>query len=120
MAHKRECEHCSARFVPRREHARFCSRSCREAWYREQFGDVTVGPSVLDWSVAAVGEATARLARRGVWEHADAFEAIGDAVWRVTMLDAALVRHRPRAYDDALGVLDADERTSIEDTLAGL
>jgi hypothetical protein len=120
MADKRACEQCSALFVPRREHARFCSRNCRVSWYRDQFGDVTVGPSALEWSVAAVGESIDRLARWGVWEHADAFEAISDAVWRVTMLDAALVRHRPRAYDNALGVLEGDERASIEQTLAGL
>jgi hypothetical protein len=79
-----------------------------------------VEPSVLDWSVAALGEATERLTRWGVWDKTRAYEAISDAVWRVTILDAALVRHRPSAYDKALGMVDTAERASIEQTLAGL
>jgi hypothetical protein len=107
-------------FVPRREHARFCSRRCRAAWYRDQFGDVTVGPSTLEWSISAMRDSTGRLAESGVWDLPRAYGAIDDAVWRVTMLDAALVRYHPRAYDEALHASDAAARLVVEETLAGL
>lgn len=107
-------------FAPRREHAQFCSRACRVAWNREQLGDVIVGWSVLDWSIAAMREATERLTRQRAWDWTRAFEALNDAVWRVTMLDAALVRYRPSAYDDSLECLTAADQVSTEETLAGL
>jgi hypothetical protein len=90
------------------------------AWYRDQFGDLMVGPSELDWSVAAMCDAIRRLAGSGVWDLMRAYAAIGDAVWRVTMLDAALVRYHPRGYDDALDGYSALGRLRVEETRAGL
>jgi len=106
--------------MPRREHAQFCARTCRVAWNREQLGDVVVGSSVLDWSLAAMREATARLNQPRAWDQTRAFEAINDAVWRVTILDAALVRYHPSVYDDTLDALGAADQLLIEETLAGL
>jgi hypothetical protein len=120
MASERSCRQCSAVFVPRREHAQFCSRTCRIAWNREQLGDVAVGPSVLEWSVTAMREATERLHRLRAWDRTRAFEAINDAVWRVTMLDAALVRYYPGVYDDTLERLNTADQVATEETLAGL
>ena len=120
MVGERNCRQCSAAFVPRREHAQFCSRACRVAWNREQFGDVAVGSSVLEWAITAMGEATGRLTRLAAWDRTRAFEAITDAVWRVTMLDAALVRYCPTAYDDTLDRLGPADEVLTEETLAGL
>lgn len=65
-------------------------------------------------------EATERLAGRRAWDRTRAFEAINDAVWRVTMLDAALVRYHPGGYDEALDRLATADRARTEETLAGL
>jgi hypothetical protein len=107
-------------FVPRREHAQFCSRACRLAWNRNELREVAVGPSVLDWTLSAMREATERLARLRAWNRTRAFEAISDAVWRVTMLDAALVRYHPKVYDDTLDRLGSADQVMTEETLAGL
>jgi hypothetical protein len=106
--------------MPRREHAQFCSRACRVAWNREQLGDVPVGSSVLEWAIGAMREATGKLARMRAWDRTRAFEAIIDAVWRVTMLDAALVRYYPSVYDDTLDHFSTAEQEVTEETLAGL
>ena len=47
----RKCEQCGTSFVPRHEHARFCSAPCREAWNREHAGDLAAGASALVWGV---------------------------------------------------------------------
>jgi hypothetical protein len=120
MAGERSCRQCSTVFMPRREHAQFCSRTCRVAWNREQLGGVPVGPSVLEWSIAAMREATGRLNRIRAWDRTRAFEAINDAVWRVTMLDAALVRYYAGVYDDTLDRFSPADQVLTEETLAGL
>lgn len=79
-----------------------------------------VGADVLGWSITGMREAIERLTRSRAWDRTRAFEAINDAVWRVTMLDAALVRYRPNVYDDTLDQLNADDRAAVEETLAGL
>lgn len=65
-------------------------------------------------------EATGRLTRMRAWDRTRAFEAIIDAVWRVTMLDAALVRYYPSTYDDTLERFSAADQALTEETLAGL
>jgi anti-sigma B factor antagonist len=116
----RSCEHCGAVFVPRREHARFCSGECRAAWNREYLGDPAVEASALAWSVAAMSEATGRLPAVKVWDLEQAFAVIGDAVWWITMVDATLVRHHSPVYDAALASRTQAECERIEQTLAGL
>src|SRR6476646_3729288 len=67
-----------------------------------------------------MGEATERPGRVRAWDRARACAVIGEAVWWVTLVDATLVRHHPRAYDAALAGQPSAERTVIEGTLAGL
>ena len=99
VAESRSCEQCGTVFVPVREHARFCTGDCRAAWNREHLGDPAVEASALIWSIAAMSDATARLPEVKVWDQPRVLTAIEDAVWWITMIDATLVRHHPRAYD---------------------
>ena len=52
-------EQCGTSFVPRREHARFCSAHCRAAWNREHMGDLKAGASALVWAITAMSDTTA-------------------------------------------------------------
>jgi len=80
------------------------------------------GPAgmALDWSVAAMREATARLLRMRAWDRARAFTVVSEAVWWVTIVDATLVRYHPEVYDKVLARMPPAERRTIEGTLAGL
>ncbi|MDR2987827.1 MAG: hypothetical protein LBV34_23610 [Nocardiopsaceae bacterium] len=120
MADLRTCEQCDTAFVPRREHARFCSAECRAAWNGLHTGDAEAGTSALWWSIAAMRETTRRLRRMPASERHRAFTVMSEAVWWVTMVDATLVRHHPDVYDDALAWLDRAECRRVEGTLAGL
>ena len=120
VADRRSCAHCGAVFVPQYEHARFCGHDCRAAWNGERLGDPAVEASALTWSMAAMGEATARLPTVRVWDQERAFAAIGEAVWWITMVDATLVRHYLEAYDAVMAVRTPAERRLIAETLAGL
>ena len=116
----RRCEQCGAVFVPVREHARFCTSDCRAAWNRGHLGDPAVEASALTWSIAAMSEATARLPVVKVRDQRQAFAAIGEAVWWITMIDATLVRHHPGTYDTVMAARTPAERLRIAETLAGL
>jgi hypothetical protein len=116
----RDCERCGTSFVPRREHARFCSPTCRAAWNREHIGDLKAGTSALQWSITAMNDATERLAQVTAWHPERAFAAIGEAVWWVTIVDATLVRHHLDAYDRVMAGQAPAERQLTEETLAGL
>jgi hypothetical protein len=67
MADIWDCEQCGTSFVPRREHARFCTARCRAAWNREHISDPAAGASALLWSITAMSEATDRLLRVREW-----------------------------------------------------
>jgi len=116
----RGCEQCGATFVPRREHARFCSPGCRAAWNREHLGDPAVQASALTWSLAAMSEATALLPAVKTHDHPQACAAIGEAVWWITMVDATLLRHHPAIYDSVLATRLPAGRQLVVETLAGL
>jgi hypothetical protein len=120
VADIRDCEECGTSFVPRREHARFCSVGCRAAWNREHMGDLRAGGSALGWSITAMSEASERLSRVRAWDQARAFVVIGEAVWWVTMVDATLVRHHQDSYDGVMAGQNPAERELVEGTLAGL
>ena len=120
VAESRRCEQCGTVFVPVREHARFCTGDCRATWNREHLGDPAVETSALIWSIAAMSDANARLPEAKVWDQPQALAAIEDAVWWITMIDATLVRHHPRAYDAVLAAHTPAERRRIYETLAGL
>jgi anti-anti-sigma factor len=116
----RRCEQCGAVFVPVREHARFCASDCRAAWNRAHLGDPAADASALTWSIAAMRDATARLPSMKAWDKPQAFAAIREAVWWITMVDATLVRHHSRAYDTVTTARTPAERLLITETLAGL
>jgi hypothetical protein len=120
VADIRDCEQCGTSFVPRREHARFCSARCRAAWNREHMGDLKAGASALAWSVTAMSDTTRRLTRVRAADRPRAFAAIAEAVWWVTIVDATLVRHHPDAYDSVMRDQTPAQRELIEETLAGL
>ncbi|HEU5419682.1 MAG TPA: hypothetical protein VFV41_18485 [Streptosporangiaceae bacterium] len=122
MADSRECEQCGKVFLPRREHARFCGARCRVAWNRE---DASARPapatvSALDWSITAMRDTTSRLLRARAVDRARAFAVVSEAVWWVTIVDAALVRYHPVPYDQVLAARPEEQREQIEGTLGGL
>ena len=119
-ADSRECEQCGTSFVPRREHARFCSAPCRAAWNREHAGDLAAAASALVWSVTAMTDVTQRLPQITAADQRRGFTVISEAVWRVTIVDATLVRHHPAAYDGVIAGQAPAQRELIEGTLAGL
>jgi hypothetical protein len=116
----KNCEQCGTVFTPRREHARFCSARCRMAWHGQNPGERTAEMSALDWSLAAMCEATGRLSSVQTWDRSRACWAVGDAVWWVTIVDATLVRYHPEPYDGVLARRATADRRLIEETLAGL
>ena len=120
VADTRTCEQCGDSFVPRREHARFCSPACRAAWNSAHTGDLKAGTSALQWSITAMNDTTERLSQVTAWDQPRAFAVIGEAVWWVTIVDATLVRHHPDAYDRVMADQTPEHRDLIEQTLAGL
>ena len=119
-ADTRICEQCGLTFVPQREHARFCGVGCRAAWNREHMGDPAVETSALPWAIAAMSEATGRIAGVRVRDRPWALTAIGEAVWWTTMVDATLVRHHREVYDAVMAARGPAERRRTEATLTGL
>ena len=126
-------------FMPKREHARFCSARCRVAWNRENWnlvnrdqqkwgsenwddGDRRPGtePSALGWALVAMRDTTDRLGKVRAGDRAQAFAVIGEAVWWVTIVDATLVRYYPDDYDSALAGLPGWQRWVTEATFGGL
>jgi hypothetical protein len=119
-ADTRTCGQCGTSFVPRREHARFCSPRCRAAWNREHAGDLKAGTSALRWSITAMNDTTQRLSQVTARDRPRAFAVITEAVWWVTIVDATLVRHHLDAYDGAMAAQAPAVRERTEETLAGL
>lgn len=120
MADLRECAQCGAPFVPGREHARFCSTTCRMTWNAEHDGVAAAPLVAIDWSVTAMAEAAGRFAWAGTWERSRAAGAVSETVWWITLVDATLVRYHRRDYENALVVQSIELRRKIEGTLGGL
>ena len=126
MGDTRNCEQCGIAYVPRREHARFCSVRCRVAWNREnresrqQAAYPAAEVNALQWSITAMSDTIQRLARVRAADQPRAFAVVSEAVWWVTIVDATLIRHHPETYDAVLAARTAPERRLIEGTLAGL
>jgi hypothetical protein len=116
----RTCEQCGSLFTPRREHARFCSSSCRIAWNREHQWDLKAEASALDWSVSAMVDVTERLSGVRAAHLSSAFAAVSEAVWWVTIVDATLVRYHVDAYECVMAAQPGPERRLIEGTFGGL
>ena len=120
VADTRDCEQCGTSFVPRREHARFCSPCCRAAWNREHTGDLKAGTSALQWSITGMSDTTQRLSGMAAGDRPRAFAVVSEAVWWVTIVDATLVRHHLDAYDAVMAGQNPAQRELIEGILAGL
>lgn len=120
IAEGRRCEQCGAVFVPVGERVRFCTSDCQAIWNREHPSAPAIAGSALIWSIAAMSDATARLPKVKAWDRPQALAAIGEAVWWITMLDATLIRHHPRAYDSVMTEQSLANRLLINETLAGL
>lgn len=120
MGEARRCDYCGTGFVPRREHARFCSARCRVAWNRGKLSYPPAESSALAWSVTAMNEATERLTRVRTGDRQRGYALIGEAVWWVTIVDATLVRHHTNEYDEVRAGYPAEERDRIDETLSGL
>jgi len=116
----RNCEQCGTSFVPRREHARFCTADCRDTWNREHTGDLEAGESALQWTITAMCDTAERLPQVQTQDLPRAVAVIGESVWWVTIVDATLVRHHPAAYDGVLAAQAPAKRQLIEGTLTGL
>jgi hypothetical protein len=80
MDGSRHCEQCGAVFEPRREHARFCSATCRVAWNREHTGEAWPGDTALGWSEAAMGDAARRLGEARDLDLPQALALVSEAV----------------------------------------
>jgi hypothetical protein len=116
----RECELCGTTFVPRREHARFCSADCRVTWNRENQSEPGTPDCALVWSITAMADVTSRLPRIAGLDRPRAFALISEAVWWVTLVDANLVRYHPDVYDRVLASRSDADQVQIEETLGGL
>jgi hypothetical protein len=94
------------------------------AWNSVHERHAGVSSAALDWSLTAMTEATARLARSrpigNPTAEAHAAVAVSEAVWWVTIVDATLVRYHPDGYDATIDALQPAQREEIEQTLAGL
>jgi len=85
-----------------------------------QGGDLGAGDGALAWSVAAMSGALRRLAGARAADIPQAVAAATEAVWWVTAVDAAMIRHHPAQYGRALASLDPAARRAVERSFAGL
>jgi len=120
MVKPRSCVQCGAAFKPRREHARFCSAACRIIWSRRDTGGQLTGDTALSWSISAMNDTIQRLCKATGIALPDALALVSEAVWWVTLVDAAMIRYHEAAYDRALAGISLDERRATEGTFAGL
>ena len=120
MSDLRDCEQCGTSFVPRREHARFCSASCRVAWNRDNQWQPGTPDCALVWSITAMADVTKRLPSIAGLDRPRAFALISEAVWWVTLVDANLVRYHPDVYDQELASRPDPDQIAVEETLGGL
>jgi hypothetical protein len=116
----RDCEQCGTPFVPRREHARFCSAACRVAWGQDGQAGPGTPDCALAWSITAMVDVTDRLPSISGLDRPHAFALISEAVWWVTLVDANLVRYHPEVYDLVLASQADQDRLLVEETLGGL
>ena len=116
MAGSRRCRQCGAVIAARLNGAAFCSPDCRAAWNRERMGEA----GDLVWSVAAMSEATGRLALMSAGDLLHALAALGEAVWWITAVDDTLVAHHLRVYEEVIAASGPAERLRAGQTLAGL
>jgi hypothetical protein len=78
------------------------------------------GDDPLAWPVAAMSGALRRFTAAGAGDIPQAVAAAAEAVWWITVVNAAVNRHHPAAYSQALAALDPAPRRAVERSLAGL
>ena len=83
-------------------------------------GGQDAGEDALAWSVAAMSGALRRIGDASGADVPEAVAAATEAVWWVTVVDAAITRHCPAAYRGALAALDPAARRAVERSVAGL
>jgi hypothetical protein len=83
-------------------------------------GGQDAGEDALAWSVAAMSGALRRIGDASGADVPQAVAAATEAVWWVTVVDAAITRHCPAAYRGALAALDPAARRAVERSVAGL
>jgi hypothetical protein len=88
-------------------------------WNDEHAGVAAAPAAAIDWSVSAMTEAARRLSSPSSGDLPGLADAIADAVWWVTLVDATLVRYHPRNYETTLAGRSA-RRRETEQTLEGL
>ena len=115
MADAREHEQPGAVPGPRDDRGTPRSRGQDSADGASQAADGT-----LAWSLTAMSEALRRLAAASAADIPQAVAAATEAVWWVTLADAAMTRCHPRAYGTALAALDPAARRAVEGSFAGL
>jgi hypothetical protein len=116
----RGCVQCGTAFAPRREHARFCSPGCRVSWNRDHSTDAAAEERALEWSLTGMRHVMERLTAGQPADEPDAFGAVAEAVWWVTIIDARMIRQYMDIYDAVLAAHAPDQQPTIEGTLAGL
>ena len=77
-------------------------------------GGQDAGKDALAWSVAAMSGALRRIGDASGADVPEAVAAATEAVWWVTVVDAAITRHCPAAYRGALAALDPAARRAVE------
>ncbi len=82
-------------------------------------GGPGAGDGALALSVAAMSDALRRLTRARAADIPQAVAAATEAVWWVTVVDAAMIRHHPAEYGRALATLDPAARRAVERSFAG-
>ncbi len=89
------------------------------AWNDEHAGVAAAPAPAIGWSVAAMTETARQLSAPRTWDLTALADAVADAVWWVTLVDATLVRYHPRNYETTLAGRSA-RRRETEQTLEGL
>jgi hypothetical protein len=90
------------------------------AWNCEHGGVAAAPAAAIDWSAVAMAEAADRFTWAAEWNLSQAGAAVSEIVWWITLVDATLVRYRPREYENALAGLSPGRRRKTEETLTGL
>jgi len=78
------------------------------------------GTGALAWSVTAMTGALRRLGGASAADVPQAVAAATEAMWWVTVVDAAMARRYPAAYGRALAALDPAARRAVERSFTGL
>jgi hypothetical protein len=120
MTEVRDCAQCGVPFELNRGPGQFCSAACQMTWNRSGPRGKLTGDTGLSWSIAAMNDTAQRLGKADGMDLPDALALVSEAVWWVTLADAAIARCHQAAYDHSLLSLVSADRRVTEGTFAGL